>query len=95
MKLPVSFKEFIKKPVLAITYMLLFAVAWLYIDGKRTSINEEKKWNDRLTKCEQDRVRDRFDLDVLRVSKERSDSLLNRISATMETLQKLGKINLE
>ena len=98
-KLPVSFKEFLKKPMLAITYLLICGVVGLYIEGKVTERGNEKKWQKRIIdlekKCSENELRARFEIDAMRVGKERSDSIMNRLSATMEVLKKLGQIKID
>jgi hypothetical protein len=84
-KMPVTFKEFSKNPIVGTLFIVLIAIGYLYIDIRSTFQGSIQKNDVRIEKLEQ-----RVDLvqDALR----RSDSS-NAVSATqLKTLQQLGKI---
>lgn len=84
-KLPVTFKEFSKNPVVGTLFIVLIAIGYLYIDIRSTFQGSIQKNDVRIEKLEQ-RV------DLVQEALRRSDSS-NAVSATqLKTLQQLGKI---
>jgi hypothetical protein len=85
MKLPVSFTEFSKDPSKAVTYLMLFAVVFLYIrmENQDTSINTGCE--SRLVKCEQK-------LDQMAVMLKTQDSLSASLRSELNTYKNLGII---
>lgn len=85
MKLPVSFSEFSKDPSKAVTYLMIFAVIFLYVRME----NQDKQVNtgceDRLTKCEQK-------LEQFSSMLKTQDSISSSLRAELTTYQKLGII---
>ena len=85
LKLPVTFKEFSKNPVVATLFIVLLAIGGLYVDIRSTFQNQAKSQDARIEKVE-------GRLDVVQSALRRSDSL-NAVSTTkLSTLQQLGKI---
>jgi len=85
MKLPVSFSEFSKDPSKALTYLMIFAVIFLYVrmEGQDNSINTGCE--DRLTKCENK-------LDQMSVMLKTQDSLSASLRSELNTYKNLGII---
>jgi len=85
MKLPVSFSEFSKDPSKALTYLMIFAVIFLYLrmEGQDNSINTGCE--DRLTKCEKK-------LDQMAVMLKTQDSLSASLRSELNTYKNLGII---
>jgi len=85
MKLPVSFSEFSKDPSKALTYLMIFAVIFLYLrmEGQDNSINNGCE--DRLTKCENK-------LDQMSVMLKTQDSLSASLRSELNTYKNLGII---
>ena len=85
MKLPVSFTEFSKDPSKAITYLMLFAVVFLYLRME----NQDKQLNtgceDRLTRCESK-------LDQMAKMLKTQDSLSASLRSELNTYKKIGVI---
>jgi hypothetical protein len=85
LKLPVTFKEFSKNPVVATLFIVLLAIGGLYVDIRGTFQNNAKSQDFRIEKIESR-------LDVVQEALRRSDSL-NAVSNTkLSTLEQLGKI---
>jgi hypothetical protein len=85
LKLPVTFKEFSKNPVVATLFIVLMAIGYLYIDIKTTFKEQGVSQNIRIEKLE-NRV------DVVSDALRRSDSLKAVTSTKLSTLVQLGKI---
>jgi len=85
MKLPVSFSEFSKDPSKALTYLMIFAVIFLYVrmENQDTSINTGCE--SRLVKCEQK-------LDQMAVMLKTQDSLSASLRSELNTYKNLGII---
>jgi fumarate reductase subunit C len=85
LKLPVTFKEFSKNPVVATLFIVLLAIGYLYVDIRTTFQGQAKSQDLRIEKVENR-------LDLVQEALRRSDSL-NAVSTTkLSTLQQLGKI---
>ena len=84
-KLPVTFKEFSKNPVVGTLFIVLIAIGYLYVDIRSTFQGSIQKNDVRIEKLE-GRV------DMVQEALRRSDSS-NAVSSTqLKTLQQLGKI---
>ena len=85
MKLPVSFSEFSKDPSKAVTYLMIFAVIFLYVRME----NQDKQVNtgceERLSRCEQK-------LEQFSGMLKTQDSISSALRAELTTYQKLGII---
>ena len=84
-KMPVTFKEFSKNPVVGTLFIVLIAIGYLYVDIRSTFQGSISKNDVRIEKLES-RV------DLVQQALRRSDSL-NAVSNTkLSTLEQLGKI---
>jgi hypothetical protein len=92
MNIPVTFSEFKKNPIAAVTFCMLLVVGYLYYDSEST-----KKMI--LTKCESDNEKMSERLQVMERQQKQSDSLLavysyeikfylNAIEGYSQTIQK-------
>lgn len=92
MNIPVTFSEFKKNPIAAVTFCMLLVVGYLYYDSEST-----KKMI--LTKCESDNQKMSERLQVMERQQKQSDSLLavysyeikfylNAIEGYSQTIQK-------
>jgi hypothetical protein len=84
-KLPVTFKEFSKNPVVGTLFIVLVAIGYLYIDVRSTFQNQGKSQDLRIEKLE-NRV------DIVSQALRRSDSISAVSNTKLSTLEQLGKI---
>lgn len=84
-KLPVTFKEFSKNPVVGTLFIVLIAIGYLYIDVRSTFQNQGKSQDLRIEKLE-NRV------DIVSQALRRSDSISAVSNTKLSTLEQLGKI---
>jgi hypothetical protein len=84
-KLPVSFSEFSKDPSKAVTYLMIFAVIFLYIRMEKQDNQVNTGCEGRLTKCEQK-------LEQFSSMLKTQDSISSALRAELTTYQKLGII---
>ena len=85
MKLPVSFSEFSKDPSKALTYLMIFAVIFLYVRMENQDISINTGCESRLVKCEQK-------LDQMAVMLKTQDSLSASLRSELNTYKNLGII---
>jgi len=85
MKLPVSFSEFSKDPSKAVTYLMLFAVVFLYLRME----NQDKQVN---TGCEARLTRCETKLDMMAKMLKTQDSLSASLRSELNTYKKIGVI---
>ena len=85
MKLPVSFSEFSKDPSKALTYLMIFAVVFLYIRMENQDNTMNTGCESRLVKCEQK-------LDQMAVMLKTQDSLSASLRSELNTYKNLGII---
>ena len=85
MKLPVSFSEFAKDPSKAVTYLMLFAVIFLYLRMENQDNTMNTGCESRLVKCEQK-------LDQMAVMLKTQDSLSASLRSELNTYKNLGII---
>lgn len=85
MKLPVSFSEFSKDPSKAVTYLMIFAVIFLYVRMEKQDNQVNTGCEDRLTRCEQK-------LEQFSGMLKTQDSISSALRAELTTYQKLGII---
>jgi hypothetical protein len=84
-KMPVTFKEFSKNPVVGTLFIVLIAIGYLYVDIRSTFQGSIQKNDVRIEKLE-------TRVDLVQQALRRSDSL-NAVSNTkLSTLEQLGKI---
>ena len=50
----ISFKDFVKSPIVALLFICLMAIAYLYVDNKTTLTNEIKTLKEELKQLKQD-----------------------------------------
>jgi len=92
MTLPISFAEFKKNPIAAVTFCMLMVVGYLYYDSENTKQGI-------LTKCESDNEKMSERIATMERQQKQSDSLLavysyeikfylNAIEGYSETIQK-------
>jgi hypothetical protein len=84
-KMPISFKEFAKKPTAAIAFLAVTGIAYVYVDLKKIFENNSVQQNVRIDKLE---YRDSLKTVVIR----RLDSSNASSSARFEMLESLNKI---
>jgi hypothetical protein len=84
-KLPVSFSEFSKDPSKAVTYLMIFAVIFLYVRMEKQDNQVNTGCEDRLTRCEQK-------LEQFSGMLKTQDSISSALRAELTTYQKLGII---
>ena len=84
-KLPVTFKEFSKNPVVGTLFIVLIAIGYLYVDIRSTFQTQGKSQEVRIEKLEQ-RV------DAVSDALRKSDSVSAVSNTKLSTLQQLGKI---
>jgi hypothetical protein len=84
-KLPVTFKEFSKNPVVGTLFIVLIAIGYLYIDIRSTFQGSIQKNDVRIEKLE-GRV------DLVQEALRRSDSAKAVSTTQLRTLQELGAI---
>jgi len=85
MKLPISFEQFTKDPSKAVTYLMLFAVVFLYMRMENQDNSINTGCEDRLTKCENK-------LDQMAVMLKTQDSLSASLRSELNTYKKIGII---
>ena len=85
MTLPISFKTFSKDPFKAIMFMVLCAIAYLYVDNKINYTNQISKHENKIIVLE-DKV------DKLSAALKRSDSALVAVTTKLEILTQMGAI---
>lgn len=85
MKLPVSFSEFSKDPSKAVTYLMIFAVIFLYVrmENQDKSINTGCEY--RLEKCERK-------LDQFSGMLKTQDSISSALRSELNVYKKMGVI---
>lgn len=57
MKLPVSFDQFKKNPIAAISFVLIIVVGYLYVDNKMVHAQQLEEHKYRIEKLESDELR--------------------------------------
>lgn len=91
-KLPVSFKDFAKQPIIAILYIALMAIGYLYIDIR---ISYNKRDKERIeTIAEQNIKINKLygEVGFLTDRVRRADSSIADMAATLRVLKQVGKI---
>jgi hypothetical protein len=84
-KMPISFKEFSKNPVIGTLFVVLIAIGYLYIDVRKTFTDQASSQSTKIEKLE---VRDEALHDAVR----KLDSSLSSANSKLSTLEQLGKI---
>ena len=84
-KMPISFKEFAKKPVAGIAFICITGIGYLYIDVKKTFTENSIVQKQRIDKLE---YRDSVKTSILM----KADSSLSASNMRLSVLESLGKI---
>jgi len=84
-KMPISFKQFSKNPVIGTLFVVLIAIGYLYIDVRKTFTDQASTQSVKIEKLE---VKDEALHDAVR----KLDSSLSSANTKLSTLQQLGKI---
>ena len=85
MKLPVTFEQFSKDPVKAVTFCMLVVVAYLWYDNKENYQSQIDRHQAKIEILEKK-------VDKCLVQLKRSDSALAAATTRLEVLSALGKI---
>jgi hypothetical protein len=85
MKLPVSYKEFVKQPIVATLFIVLCGISALYIDVRSTFQEQAKAQNVRIEKVE-------GRLDLVQNALRKSDSLSAVSTTKLQVLTDLKMI---
>jgi len=84
MKLPIDFKQFAKDPVKGLLFLVLSAVAYLYVDNRMNYTSQIEKCDKKVTELTNK-------IDNLEERLRRSDSTLARAAAKLELINEMGK----
>lgn len=85
MKLPVTFEQFSKDPVKAVTFCMLVVVAYLWYDNKENYQSQIDSHQEKIESLEKK-------VDKCLLQLKRSDSALAAATTKLEVLSALGKI---
>jgi hypothetical protein len=85
MKLPVSYKEFVKQPIVATLFIVLCGISALYVDVRSTFQDQAKAQNLRIEKVE-------GRLDLVQNALRKSDSLSAVSTTKLQVLTDLKMI---
>jgi hypothetical protein len=85
MKLPVSYKEFVKQPIVATLFIVLCGISALYVDVRSTFQEQAKAQNVRIEKVENR-------LDLVQNALRKSDSLSAVSTTKLQVLTDLKMI---
>jgi hypothetical protein len=85
MALPVSFKDFVKNPIIGTLFIVLCGISALYIDVRSTFKDQITSQSIKVQKLD-DKV------DLMQIALRRCDSSLASATAKLSTLESLGKI---
>ena len=85
MKLPVSYKEFVKHPIVATLFIVLCGISALYVDVRSTFQDQAKAQNVRIEKVENR-------LDLVQNALRKSDSLSAVSTTKLQVLTDLKMI---
>lgn len=84
MKLPIDFKSFAKDPVKGLLFIVLSAVAYLYIDNRMNYTSQIEKCDKMVTELT-------LKIDRLEERLRKSDSTLARAASKLEIINEMGK----
>ena len=84
MKLPIDFKSFAKDPVKGLLFIVLSAVAYLYIDNRMNYTSQIEKCDIKVNELT-------IKIDNLEERLRKSDSTLARAAAKLEIINEMGK----
>jgi hypothetical protein len=84
MKLPIDFKQFAKDPVKGLLFLVLSAVAYLYVDNRMNYTSQIEKCDSKVNVLQNK-------IEVLEERLRKSDSTLARAAAKLELINEMGK----
>jgi len=84
MKLPIDYKQFAKDPVKGLLFIVLSAVAYLYVDNRMNYTSQIEKCDKRVTELTNK-------IYYLEERLRKSDSTLARAAAKLELINEMGK----
>jgi hypothetical protein len=84
-KMPISFKQFSKNPVIGTLFIVLIAIGYLYIDVRKTFTDQASTQSNKIEKLE---VKD----EALHEAVRKLDSSLSSANSKLLTLEQLGAI---
>jgi hypothetical protein len=84
-KMPISFKEFSKNPVIGTLFVVLIAIGYLYIDVRKTFTDQASTQSTKIDKLE---IKD----EALHEAVRKLDSSLSSANSKLSTLEQLGRI---
>jgi hypothetical protein len=84
MKLPIDFKQFSKDPVKGLLFLVLSAVAYLYVDNRMNYTSQIEKCDSKVNVLQNK-------IEVLEERLRKSDSTLARAAAKLELINEMGK----
>jgi hypothetical protein len=84
-KMPISFKQFSKNPVIGTLFVVLIAIGYLYIDVRKTFTDQASSQSTKIDKLE---VKD----EALHEAVRKLDSSLSSANSKLSVLEQLGKI---
>lgn len=85
LKMPITFKEFAKNPIVGLMFLCIIAVGYLYVDGK---VSYESRIEQQEAKIEKLEIK----VERLTEALRRSDSLVSAATSKIAVLQEYGKI---
>jgi hypothetical protein len=85
MKLPITFEEFKKNPITAVTFCMLVVVGYLYVDQKTSE-------KERLMDCANEVSLLKNELKMVQIHQRKNDSALAVAMTELKILTRLGKI---
>lgn len=91
-RLPVTFAEFLKHPLLAILYTSLLVIGYLYIDIKMTYNKRDKERIETIAGLNQKIGNLYGEVGFLNDRLRRADSSIASLTATLKILKEVGKI---
>ena len=84
MKLPIDFKQFAKDPVKGLLFIVLSAVAYLYVDNRMN-------YTSQIEKCDKKVIELTNKIESLEQRLRKSDSTLARAAAKLELINEMKK----
>jgi hypothetical protein len=84
-KMPISFKQFSKNPVIGTLFVVLIAIGYLYIDVRKTFTDQASSQSTKIEKLE---VKD----EALHEAVRKLDSSLSSANSKLSVLEQLGAI---
>jgi hypothetical protein len=84
-KMPISFKQFSKNPVIGTLFIVLIAIGYLYIDVRKTFTDQASTQSTKIEKLE---IKD----EALHEAVRKLDSSLSSANSKLLTLEQLGAI---